>query len=305
MGGHRSAHRRLTLGRMALLVSLALLAAACGGDSDEPGAGSGDGAGNENGGETLTIGATLDISPYAFVDEGGDPVGMEVDMVNAMADELGYEIEYEQVPFEQVFVGLGAERYRFVGAAVIFITCERISGAEGDLEFTVPFYGDDIAIVVPADKVEEITSLEDLEGMTVGHDAKGSTGDALTRAFLKDNPGLFEQEYFENIADSSLALQQGRIDAAVGSRIAYTDAIKNKPDLAVGESVPDSTFPVGLVFRPGDELKDEFSSAIDALKENGTIAEIWEEWLGAPPPDDSPAANVVPEVTEDTCKSRG
>lgn len=301
-GMARMDRRSLFTSRIAaLLIVLGLLLVACGEDSGS--ASGSDGVPAE--GSTIKVGATLDIGPYAFRDEDNQPAGLEVDMLNAMATELGYKLSYDQVPFEQVFVGLAADTYRFIGAAVIFITCERISGAEGDIEFGVPFYSDDIVITTTKENASKYTTLESLKGLNVGYDAKGSTGDALSQAFLKDHPGWFKQQYFSNIADSSLALEQGRVAATVGSRIAYSFAIKDKTDLVVSGALPDSEFPVGLVFRPGDPLKEKFDQAINDLKESGKLAEIWKTWFGTDPPSTSPVVNVIPPVTATTCKSRG
>jgi polar amino acid transport system substrate-binding protein len=252
-------------------------------------------------GETLKVGATLDFPPFAFVDKNGKPTGMEAQMVQAMGKKLGINLEFDSVPYAQIYLGLTGKKYDFIGAAVIFISCPRLNGANGALQFTVPFYSDDITIIASKDRLKSIKSLADLKGLKVGYDAHGGTADLLSQAFLKKHPGYFSQVYFANTTDSALALSEGRVDAVVGDHVAYAYALRKRPTYAVGPTVAGSLVPVGLAFRPGDPHIAAFNKAINELKKDGTIAKLYKQWVGSAPSAANAAAKVVPAITNRTC----
>jgi ABC-type amino acid transport substrate-binding protein len=301
----RSSGRSLRASALALLgaacVLVILVAAGCG-DDDEPASG---GSNAASGGKTLKVGMTLDLPPQGFLDENGDPTGFEYNMLVAAADKLGYKPDIVRTPFEQAFVALSADKYAmFVGG--IYIRCERLNGEEAKLAFSVPVYDEDQAITTSKDKASEITSLADMDGKTLAIEAKGSTADAVSSEFMKANPDVkIKRDYYDNVTDAVLALSQGRADAMLQARIVTLDAIKSDPDLVISGGVPDSAYPVGFVFKPGDPLKDEFNKAINEMKESGELAKIWQDWFKEPPPAGSPTTEVVPEVTLDTCKTAG
>lgn len=283
---------------LCLIGLFSLVAASCGGGEDS----NGDGAGTTER-RDLPVGMTLELPPQVFVDENGDPTGFEYEMLLAATDELGYDVSVERTPFEQAFVGLAADKYdMFVGG--IYIRCERLDGTEAELEFSVPLYEEGQVITTTQDRAAEIQSLEDLDGLTVAIEAKGSTADALTDSFLEENPDVdFKKEFYSNVNDAVIALNQGRADAMVQASIITLDAIKEAPNLVVSGEVPDSAYPVGFVFTPGDPLKEEFNDALNELKSSGALADIWEKWFNVRPEDGTPTVEQVPEVGMDTCKT--
>lgn len=286
---------------LALTVVFAFVAGACGGGGNETSSGTSSGGGNEL--KNLDVGMTLELPPQGFVGPDGKPTGFEYEMLLAAADKLGYSVNVVQTPFEQAFVALDAGKYRmFVGG--IFIRCERLNGTEATLAFSVPIYEEDQVITTTTENASSIQSLADLNGKNLAIEAKGSTADAVSGAFLSENPDVnIHIDYYNNTTDTVLALQQGRDDAMLQSRIVTLDAIKKEPDLQISGAVPDTGFPVGFVFQPGDSLKGEFDQALNELKQDGTLAAIWKKWFGSEPPPGSSTVTVVPEVTESTCKN--
>src|SRR6188472_988825 len=69
-------------------------------------------------GSTIQIGSTLDLAPLDFVDDQGNPTGYELDVVKAVMDDLGYQIEWVKTPFEQAFTGLLSGKYQMNASAI-------------------------------------------------------------------------------------------------------------------------------------------------------------------------------------------
>ncbi len=277
------------------VLALALITAACSSDdSSEASEGTTDTAATK----TLLVGSTLDLAPMEFLKEDGTETGFEIEVLEKVADRLGYSIEYVQTPFDQAFTGLQADKYR-LNASGIFIRCSRVADTEGVGEFTVPFYEDGQVIAVKSDRVDEITSLEDLDGLTLGVESAGSTADAVADEANANN--TFTKEIFPDQTSLILALEQGRIDAAMQSGSVMRYSIRDKDDIEVSATIEKTVRPVGMLFRAGDELRDEFNETLDELKGEGVISDIYTSWFNTAPDADSPVVAVVPEVTTDTC----
>src|SRR4029078_598719 len=120
----------------------------------------------------------MELAPLDFVDAQGNATWYELDVVKAVADDLGYKLEWVKTPFEQAFTGLLAKKYR-CNASAIYTRCKRIQDKANFGEFTVPVGWAGQALTAPADKVASYTSFADLKGKTLGVESAGSTADGV------------------------------------------------------------------------------------------------------------------------------
>jgi ABC-type amino acid transport substrate-binding protein len=293
------------IGRAMAGILLAALVAACQGTAPSGGGASASGgdapaSGGDipAAGSTIQVGSTMDLAPLDFVDEQGNATGYELEVVMAVMDDLGYEIEWVKTPFEQAFTGLLANKYRF-NASAIYTRCARIQDKEQFGEFTVPVGWAGQALTAPADAAAGYTSFEDLDGKKLGVESAGSTADSVAD---ENASAGFTKEIFPDNNSLFLALEQGRVDAALQSEDVSRYTIRDKPGFEVAFVVPESQLSYGWVFRAGDPLRAAVNDSINKLKQDGTIPGIYEEWFGADPAEGDPAGTVVPEVTEETCR---
>lgn len=251
--------------------------------------------------EILKVGSTLALPPFEFVDRAGTIQGFEIDLVRAIVDRLGFQVEFVKTPRAQAFVALAAGKYR-LNASNIFIRCERITGPGQVGRFTVPTFDVGLSIATRADRPEHARSLEGLRGLDVGVESRGTGADLLADRY-KDSVG-FRKVVFDNTGALFLALEQGRIEAAIQSEPVARYALRERPALTVGPVLPDTAVPVGLLFRKEDTLRLRFNEAIDALKREGATRQLYERWFGTSPSPQSAVVRIVPEITPETC-SRG
>ena len=247
--------------------------------------------------EVVKVGSTLDLAPFEYVDPDGNPQGFEIDILAVVADKLGVEFEFVKTPFSQAFTGLAAEKYRF-NASAIFILCERLNNQHG--EFTVPNYTENQAVTTRVEDADGIMSLDDLKGMRVGVESKGSTSDGLADAH-KDKVGFASKEIYPDTSALFLALEQNRIDAAIQSRMVSQYAIRNKPNMKVALNIPGTTRPSGFIFGVGDPMRPQVDEVINGMKTSGELAAIYKKWFGVDADPDGPITNVVPRITPETC----
>ena len=248
--------------------------------------------------EAIKVGSTLALPPFQFVDQAGAVRGFEIDLVRAIAERLGFDLEFIKTPFAQAFVGLAAGKYR-LNASNIYIRCERIGGPGRVGRFTVPTFDVSLSISTRAERAHQTRAMEALAGLIVGVESRGTGADLLADRF-KDAVG-FRKVVFDNTAALFLALEQGRVDAAIQSDSVARYALQQRRDLAVGPPLPGTAVPVGLLFRDGDPLRSDFNATIDTLKREGVTRRLYEHWFGGAPDVRSAVVRVVPEITAETC----
>ncbi|NLE76560.1 MAG: transporter substrate-binding domain-containing protein, partial [Chloroflexi bacterium] len=107
--------------------------------------------------------------PMEFVDENKQIVGFDIDLLTAIAQEMGFEVEFKNTAWDGIFAGLEVGEYDAIISAVT-ITDER----KEKYAFSDPYINAGQAVVVPADEAA-IASHEDLAGKTVGAQI-GTTG---------------------------------------------------------------------------------------------------------------------------------
>ncbi|QSP95681.1 amino acid ABC transporter substrate-binding protein [Marinobacter salinisoli] len=219
----------------------------------------------------LRVGMSGQYFPFTFVEQ--DTLkGFEVDVMDAIAEEMGREVEYHTAAFSGLFGMLGSGRIDTV-ANQITITEER----QKAYLFSEPYVYDGAQVVTKKGN-DAVNSVEDLKGKTVAVNL-GSNFEAL----LRDLPYADEitiKTYDSNIErDTAL----GRVDAFVMDRVSASQIIKEKP-LPLQLAGPTFSQITNAYPFPDTEegraLRDEVNAALSTLRDNGTLKAISEKWFG-------------------------
>ena len=269
----RTPARRLALaGTMTtLLVGLA----ACGGGSDSTGGGEAEkgmslASIQEEG--VLTVGTEGTYRPFTFHEGGaGDLTGYDVEITEAVAEELGVEVRFEETQWDAIFAGLESGRFDMI-ANQVSINPDRLE----NYDFSEPYTVSE-GVVVVLEGNDEISSFEDLDGKT--------TAQSLTSNWYelaKENGA--EVEAVEGWAQAVELLRQGRVDATVNDQLTYLD-YENTQGGDTGLEVAATTEEAAenaFAFRKGsDDLVEAVDEALAKLRDDGTLAEISQKYFGA------------------------
>jgi polar amino acid transport system substrate-binding protein len=205
--------------------------------------------------------------PYIFLTPDGKRVGFEVDLANALAEELGREIEFKQYPFENLIPGL---RQRDIDFAMngLEITPER----ETQVRFSKPYYIYYQQLVVRSDE-ERLRTLKDCQT----HHAVVGTMEATAAEQLLRTLG-FEPVTYKAPTEAYSDLALGRTDAVLLDQpIAVAYARPDKRLKFTGR--PTARGRYAIAFHPDDaELADEVDAALTRLKKNGKLRDILRKW---------------------------
>jgi len=231
----------------------------------------------------LVVGANVGNVPWQFQDDGGDIVGFEIDLVNAVAEKLGDTVRIENIPFNGLFSAVQSGRID-IATSSITITDERLES----VSFAQPYYDSDQSLTARADS--GIASLDDLDGKVIGVDT-GSTGDMWATEQSAEY-GFGDIRRYEGLAPAMLDLAAGRIDGYISDIPALLYYTKDKPELAVVQRI-ETGEKYSMMFAKDAELAAEVNEALTTLKESGTVAELHEKWFGSAPEASTSTATVL------------
>lgn len=221
--------------------------------------------------DVLRVGMSGSYFPFTFVEQ--DTLkGFEVDVMRAVGEELGVEVQFETANFSGLFGMLESGRIDTI-ANQITITEER----QAKYLFTEPYVYDGAQVVVRADN-EDISGVEDLKGRRVAVNL-GSNFEQLLRE-LPYADEIDIRTYDSNI-EQDTAL--GRVDAFVMDRVSASQVIKEKPLPLQLAGEPFSTIRNALPFRDTEAdraLRDRVDEALATLREDGSLMAISERWFG-------------------------
>ncbi len=228
---------------------------------------------------TLTI-ATGDIAyePYVVDDDPSSGEGFESAIAYAIADKLGFaaeDVEWVRTSFEAA-IAPGPKNFDF-NIQQYTITDERKQA----VDFSTPYYAASQAVVgIEGGKADGVDSLDGLKGLALGAMAGSTSAQTIEDVVQPDAAPLL---YASN-EDAVAAFNAGQFDAfVIDLPTAFLATALYIPDsFIVGElpagGVADEW---GVVLAKDSPLTDRVSAAIDELREDGTLAALTDEWLGA------------------------
>jgi polar amino acid transport system substrate-binding protein len=260
---------RLTalLGALAVL-ALAAFAAGCGGD-DESTTGGGGG-----GGEKLTVGSDVPYPPFEeFGATKTEFKGFDIELVEAIAEKIGREPEFQDTSFDTIFRDLAQGKFEMVASATT-ITDER----EETVDFTNPYYLPSAQSIVVTKGTGGIKTEKDLEGKTVGVQ-QGTTGEE----YVEEEIDTGELRSYPQGPDTFPALKAGTLDAVVIDRPVAEKAVENDSDLEIAGGI-ETEEEYGFVVPQGeDELREELNTGLEEVIDGGEYETIYKKWFDKAP----------------------
>lgn len=223
----------------------------------------------------LKIGTETAFAPFDFID-GGNHVGLNMDLMNEVAKEMGVKTEWTALPWEGVLPGLEAKKFDMVTGPVT-ITKARMER----YRFTPPIAEATVALLKrKGDKT--VMKPEDIAGKPVGG-GKASAQLAQLKTYAESLGKADVREYPGN-NEAYADLAAGRIVAVGNSLPNITYVAQQRSDTfeVVKPAFGVKTY-FGYVARKDDDsakLMDAISAAMLKIKADGRLAKIQKKWFG-------------------------
>lgn len=254
-----------------MLLALILFVAACGSDKDTTSGGEGSGSEGGSDGETYSVGIDTTYPPFEFEDDG-EYTGIDIDLINAIADNQGFEIDFNAMDFGGIIPAMQAGQLD-IAIAGMSITEDR----KKVVDFSDPYFEAGISLVVSADN-NDITSLDDLDGKTVVVKS-GTTG----AAFAVENQEKHGYEITQ-LDDSPAMFQEvanGNADVLFEDYpvIAYAIAQSNLDLKIVGDRLTGDEYGIAVLKGENDELLEKINAGLKELRDSGEYDKILDKYI--------------------------
>jgi polar amino acid transport system substrate-binding protein len=266
------------------VLAAALAAAGCGDDDDEGDDGAATTAATEDLGliqeGTLSVGTDTPFPPF----EIGQPPnisGYDIDVMNAIAEQLGIEVEYTDTGFATIFRDVANGQFDTAAAASTITP-----GRENTVDFTDPYYEAQQALLVTEDS--DIASVDDLGGAVVGAQ-DGTTGET----YANDETDASEVRGFPEGPNAIQALVTGQVDAVIIDQPVAADAIEKQGGMTIIEEIPTNELYGFAVAPDNDALREAMNEALATIKEDGTLDSLYEEYFQTTPPEGVQGTNEL------------
>ena len=215
----------------------------------------------------LVVGTDATYAPMEYIDDSGEIVGIDIDIINAIAEEMDIELEIKNIGWEPLFPALKNGEIDFAVSSIT-ITEDR----QKDFDFTDPYYVANQLILVPEDS--DIQEFADLEDKRIAVQIN-TTGHIVVQELVGEtNPNIVAAETMP-IAITEMI--NGNADAAVGDNSTVNEYIKNNPDTKM-VTIEDDSFEkeyYGLMVQKGNEdVLSILNEGIKKIKESGKLEEI-------------------------------
>lgn len=244
-----------------MVAVMALGVTACGGS--EPAA--------DDAAKTYIIATDTTFAPFEFQNEAGEFVGIDLDLLAAIAEDQGFEYELQALGFNAAVQALEA------GQADGVIAGMSITDARKEkFDFSEAYFDSGVVMGIAADN-EEIKGYEDLAGKKVAVKI-GTEGQAFAES-IKDQYG-FETVTFDDSSAMYMDVTVGNSAACfedypvLGYGITQGIGLKMVTDKEQGSSYG---FAVGKGINT--ELLDMFNTGLANLKESGKYQEILDTYI--------------------------
>jgi len=271
--------------RMALLMVVALVLAACG--SDEPADTTTPEAAEACApdSDVWTTSGTLTVAtgepafpPYVIDDDPASGQGFEAAVVYAVAGQLGFPddgVEWLRTTFDEA-IAPGEKPYDF-NIQQYSITEER----DEVVDFSTPYYTSQKTLVALADSpAASAASFADLQDVSFG-----ATIGTTDLDYIVNVIGIADADVavYNDQAATFAALDAGQIDATViGLPTALYITAVEMPQATIAGVLPrqgDEGDGMGMLFEDGNPARDCVNEALQALTDDGTLAAIDAEWM--------------------------
>lgn len=238
------------------LLLASLLLAACGGTA-------------ETEMEVVQVATDATWPPFEMVNEQNQELeGFDIDLMRAIAEEAGFQVEFNNVAFDPLLAGMATCQY---DAAISAITITEDRAQE--MLFSDPYFSAGQVVAV-RQETTDIQSKDDLGGKTVGAQI-GTTGaieiEAIEGATLKtyDDIGLAFQD-----------LMNGQVDAVVADDgLAQGYVSTNSDQLKiVGEPFTDESYGIA-VCQNNEDLLQQINEGLAAVQSQGLLDDLTQKWL--------------------------
>lgn len=218
---------------------------------------------------TYVIGTEPYFPPFEYADENNsnEIIGFDVDLINAIAADQGFNVEWKDLEFDALIPALQSGQIDIIVSGMT-ITEER----EESVDFSDPYINAGLALAVAVNN-DEIQRVDDIQGK-VAVVQQGSTGSQLAEE-LKAEGKIADIIYLAHVNDIILSLQNGRGDFMINDLPVTKSFMSQNPGVIkiVDDQLQSDSY--GFAVKTGNnELLEKLNTGLANVQADGTYDEI-------------------------------
>ena len=248
---------------VAMVVVLAFSLAACGG-SDK----------SSSDKTVYKVGTEPTFPPFDTTDEDQNIVGLDMDLIKAIGEDQGFDVEFENLSFDGLIPALKAGNIDIVAAGMNKDDEDR----QKEVDFSDSYYESKLFVAV----TEDNTTIKSVEYLTPDMKVAAQTGTtgASKVQELKDAGKIKEAVILDGLDTCMMKLINGDVSAVINDKPVTEAYMKKQPDKIkmVGEALNAENY--GFAVQKGNaELVEKINNGLKHIKENGTYDKLVDEWF--------------------------
>ena len=201
------------------------------------------------------------FAPYEYY-EDGKIVGVDIDIANEIAKELGKKLVIKDVSFDFVIYDVKSGKADFA-AAGISITPERMKEVDFTKEYTVSNQ------VVVVKKGSNIKDFDDIKNKKIAVQL-GTVADLYVEENYKDATLIPHKKYLSAVED----VKTGKADCIVMDELPAKEIVKENDNLVILDGVLFQD-KYGMIVKKGNtELKEKINKILERMINDGTIDKL-------------------------------
>ncbi|MEX4245704.1 lysine/arginine/ornithine ABC transporter substrate-binding protein [Haemophilus influenzae] len=218
--------------------------------------------------QELTFAMEPSYPPFETTNEKGEIIGFDVDVANAICQEIQVTCKFKSETFDSLIPSLKAKRFD-AAISAIDITDARAK----QVLFSDAYYDSSASYVALKGKA----TLESAKNIGVQN---GTTFQQYTVAETKQ----YSPKSYASLQNAILDLKSGRIDIILGDTAVLSDMISKEPEIQfIGEKVTNKKyFGNGLgiaMHKSNKDLAAQLNKGLAAIKANGEYQKIYDKWM--------------------------
>ena len=224
----------------------------------------------------VVVGTSADYPPYEYIDEGGNLVGFDIELMEEIANRMGVALEWQDMPFDSLIAAVQE------GKIDMSISCFNYSEERAQrVDFSEPYYTSQDAFIVAEGFTGEFNEPEDAANFMVGVQSGTVQDEWITEELI--NTGLMSESNlsrYERVDQAALDLQAGRIDILLADDVPAKAIVSQFDGLKILHEDMLYTGPINIVLPKGaGDLQAEVNRIIADLQAEGFVDELAEKYF--------------------------
>ena len=226
--------------------------------------------------EKIRIGIDGAYPPFNQLSAAGELTGFDVDISNALCDEMKADCEFVIQDWDGMIPALISGKIDAVVASMS-ITPERLK----KIDFSKKYYNTPPGVAVLKDSELEGKSVEELKGMVVGAQVSSTHAD-----YSEQKIPDIDLKLYPTPDEYKMELEAGRVDAVIDDSVVLSEWVKSEEGACcklLMQLTPDPKINgegAGIAVKKGNtELADKLSDAIAVIRKNGKYKEINDKYF--------------------------